>query len=441
MDDILDMSLDLGQFEETKETAKSDEMPLDIPKKPTDSIIKVVGVGGGGCNAVNHMYCEGIHDVTFAVCNTDAKSLTDSPVPYKLQLGEGLGAGNKPERARIAAEESLDRIKKMFDDGTKMAFITAGMGGGTGTGAAPIVARVAKEMGILTVGIVTIPFKWEGKRKIDQALDGVDALNKNVDALLVINNERLYEIYNDKTLGMAFDCSDDTLCNAAKSISEIITMHGRIHLDFQDVNTVLRHGGVAIMSSGYGEGENRVSDAIEQALHSPLLNNNDVYKSKKVLLHIVEPGKDGEAPMLTEEIGAITEFMSKMENDDRLETKWGISYDPSLGKKIKVTILASGFGLNDINNEDMEERLANRREEDLRKEEENRKRREEIYGADDKNGYIHQIVNYYIFKDQDLDNDDLISSVVSVPTYKRPKSKLEQLQALSMGVTTATAEA
>ncbi len=436
MNDFLDMDLDLdlGENDGKKNNGTSDEMPLDIPKVNTDNIIKVVGVGGGGCNAVNHMYNEGIHDVTFAVCNTDKKALEDSPVPFKLQLGpEGLGAGNRPERAKLAAEESIEQIKKMFSDGTKMAFITAGMGGGTGTGASPIVAKIAKEMDILTVAIVTIPFKWEGARKIDQALDGVDEISKYVDALLVINNQRLYEIYQDRTWEDAFAKSDDTLCNAAKSISEIITMRGRIHLDFQDVKTVLKNGGVAIMSTGYGSGENRVKEALKDALESPLLNQNDVFKSKKILLCISEPGKDGEAPLMMEETIEINEFMDKMQYDS-IETKWGLKFDPSLKDKVKITILASGFGMEDIDSDELQEHLENKKKEDLIEQREKQNRREQIYGSDAKNGYVRQNVYYYIFKDQDLDNDNLISSVVSVPTYRRPKKKLEQLENLSRGL-------
>ena len=267
-----------------------------------NSIIKVIGVGGGGGNAVNHMYREGIHDVTFVLCNTDNQALNDSPVPVHLQLGkEGLGAGNRPEKARAAAEESLDDIKQVLSDGTRMAFITAGMGGGTGTGAAPVIARVSKEMGILTVGIVTIPFRFEGDRKIDQALDGVEEMSKHVDALLVINNERLREIYPELTVLDAFGKADDTLSIAAKSIAEIITVHGLINLDFNDVKTVLKDGGVAIMSTGYGEGEGRVRKAIEDALNSPLLNENDVFNSKKILLSIsFSGGKDGKESLMME---------------------------------------------------------------------------------------------------------------------------------------------
>ena len=258
------------------------DFPTDSPK-----IIKVIGVGGGGGNAVNHMYREGIHDVTFVLCNTDNQALKDSPVPVKLQLGkEGLGAGNRPARARKAAEESIEDIKNMLNDGTKMVFITAGMGGGTGPGAAPIIAQTAKEMDILTIGIVTIPFRWEGDKKIDQALDGVEEISKHVDALLVINNEKLSEIYSELSVDDAFDKADDTLSVAAKSIAEIITLHGKVNLDFNDVKTVLKDGGVAIMSTGYGEGDNRVSEAIKNAQHSPLLNNNDIFNSKKVLLNI-----------------------------------------------------------------------------------------------------------------------------------------------------------
>ena len=239
------------------------DFPTDSPK-----IIKVIGVGGGGGNAVNHMYREGIHDVAFVVCNTDRKALEESPVPVKLQLGhEGLGAGNRPNKAKEATEESINEVQDMLNDGTKMVFITAGMGGGTGTGAAPTIARIAKDMDILTVGIVTIPFRWEGDKKIDQALDGVEEISKHVDALLVINNEKLGEIYPDLSVTSAFAKANDTLLIAAKSIAEIITMRGIINLDFNDVKTVMKDGGVAIMSTGYGEGESRVSEAIKNAQH------------------------------------------------------------------------------------------------------------------------------------------------------------------------------
>ena len=414
--------------------AENDDIGVFNFTKGATSIIKVIGVGGGGSNAVNHMYNEGIHDVTFVVCNTDNKALQDSPVPEKIQLGsEGLGAGNRPERARKATEESIEAIKSMLSDGTKMAFITAGMGGGTGTGAAPLIAKTAKDMGILTVGIVTIPFRWEGNKKIDQALDGVEEMSKNVDALLVINNERLREIYQDFTVIKAFAKADDTLCNAARSIAEIITMHGIINLDFNDVSTVLKDGGVAIMSTGYGAGEGRVTKAIQDALHSPLLNDNDIYHSKKVLIHIIEPGPEGSAPLMMEEMNEINEFMDRMQIDI-VETKWGLSRDPELQDKVKVTILASGFGVKDINSAEMDNRLAERDEEARRREAEEaeraaerRSRREGIYGSSSKNGYVHRPVYSYIFRDEDLDNDDVISSVESSPTYKRYKNTLRML--------------
>ena len=247
-------------------TMDTDILDFQIESR-TDAIIKVIGVGGGGGNAVNHMFKEGIHDVSFALCNTDNQALLSSPVPVKIQLGEqttgGLGAGNKPEVARRAAEESVDLIQDLLSDGTRMAFITAGMGGGTGTGAAPVVARIAKDMGILTVGIVTIPFVFEGQRKIVQALKGVEQIAANVDALLVINNERLRDIYHDLTMLNAFARADDTLATAAKSIAEIITIHGHVNLDFADVETTLKDGGVAIMSRGIGSGKDRVDRAIE----------------------------------------------------------------------------------------------------------------------------------------------------------------------------------
>lgn len=321
-------------------------LSFDYPTA-TPSIIKVIGVGGGGGNAVTHMYREGIHDVTFVLCNTDNQALLKSDVPTKLQLGksitEGLGAGNKPGKAKLAAEESLDDIHKLLDDGTKMVFITAGMGGGTGTGAAPVIAKIAKDMKILTVGIVTIPFMFEGERKIIQALNGVEEISKNVDALLVINNERLREIYQDLTVLNAFGKADDTLAIAAKSIAEIITLPGHVNLDFADVHTILKDGGVAIMSSGIGRGELRVSKAIESALNSPLLNNNDVFNAKKILLNVSFSEK---FPLMMEEMNDINDFMAKFGKD--IEVIWGAAVDENLGENVKVTVLATGFGVDNI---------------------------------------------------------------------------------------------
>ena len=320
---------------------------LDFEGLPEEnSIIKVIGVGGGGGNAVNHMYRESIQDVTFVNCNTDRQALCNSPVPVHLQLGEGLGAGGIPEVARKKAEESEDNIRRMLNDGTKMSFITAGMGGGTGTGAAPVIARISKELGILTVGIVTIPFQFEGFNKIDQALDGVEEMAKYVDALLVINNERLRQIYPDCSVLNAFAKADDTLNVAVRSITEIITVHGIINLDFNDVRTVLKDGGVAIMSTGYGEGEGRVKKAIKDALNSPLLNDNDVFNSKKILLSISFSEDKETGGLMMEEMNDIHEFMAKFNNNYKI--KWGLAVNPELGKKVKVTILATGFGIEHV---------------------------------------------------------------------------------------------
>ena len=413
----------------------SEDMNVFNFQKGISSIIKVIGVGGGGSNAVNHMYNEGIHDVTFVVCNTDNKALQDSPVPDKIQLGtEGLGAGNRPDKARQATEESLEDIKHMLSDGTKMAFITAGMGGGIGTGAAPLIAKTAKDMGILTVGIVTIPFKWEGNKKIDQALDGVEEISKNVDALLVINNERLREIYQDFTLVEAFAKADDTLCNAAKSIAEIITMHGIINLDFNDVRTVLKDGGVAIMSSGYGSGEGRVTKAISDALNSPLLNNNDIYRSKKILLRISFPADEveGKAFML-DEMNEVHEFMAKMQESD-VETTWGLVSDPSLKDQVKITILATGFGIEDIDSDALEQRLRQRDQDALAREAElaeaaaEKDVRRRRYYQGDSNGTIRRPIYSYVFDDDELDDEDVISMVETSPTYKRTKDNLKQIR-------------
>lgn len=400
-----------------------------------DSIIKVIGVGGGGGNAVNHMYREGIHDVTFVLCNTDAQALNDSPVPVHLQLGkEGLGAGNRPERARQAAEETSEDIKRMLNDGTKMAFITAGMGGGTGTGAAPVIARVSKELGILTVGIVTIPFRFEGAKKIDQALDGVEEMAKHVDALLVINNERLREIYPELSLLNGFRKADDTLSVAAKSIAEIITVHGIMNLDFNDVKTVLKDGGVAIMSTGYGEGEGRVKQAIEDALNSPLLNDNDVYKSKKILLSINFNTDDKDNPGLTmEEMGDVTEFMNHFSAD--FELKWGLAIDPELDKKVKVTILATGFGIEDVDGmgshiKKQTQEDAARLAEEEEKAAERRDRRDRFYKDNNNSQYKHR-PHIYRFTADELDNEDVILAVENTPTYKRTKQMIKDIKRIS----------
>ena len=405
------------------------DFPTDSPK-----IIKVIGVGGGGGNAVNHMYREGIHDVTFVLCNTDNQALAESPVPVKLQLGrsitQGLGAGNRPERARDAAEESIDDIKEQLNDGTKMVFITAGMGGGTGTGAAPVIARIAKEMDILTVGIVTIPFIFEGEKKIIQALDGVERIAQHVDALLVINNERLREIYADLTFMNAFGKADDTLSIAAKSIAEIITMRGTVNLDFADVKTILKDGGVAIMSTGFGEGENRVTKAIDDALHSPLLNNNDIFNAKKVMLNV---SFCPTSELMMEEMNEIHEFMSKFR--EGVEVIWGVAVDNSLDTKVKITVLATGFGVEDVPGMDTlhEARSQEEEERQLQLEEEKEKNTERIrkaYGESAGIGKksLRSRRHIYIFNTEDLDNDDIIAMIEESPTYTRDKTKLLKIK-------------
>jgi len=313
----------------------------DIKDEMKD-IIKVIGVGGGGCNAVSNMFDEGVAGVTYAVCNTDSQSLLGSPVPVKVQLGEGLGAGADPLIGRKEAESTVESLRQLLDDGTKMVFITAGMGGGTGTGAAPVVAGVARQMGILTVGVVTIPFFFEKKRKIVKALKGVDELRKNVDALLIINNERLCDVYADSELSIkeAFKRADNILKDAVKGISELITVHsdGSINLDFRDVETTLRNGGGAIMAMGRASGDHRVERAIIDALDSPLLYGNDISKARRILFNIYA---SDEHPIIVREMQEIDDFFDQL--DPNIDVIWGTSTDNTLDEDAKVTILATGL--------------------------------------------------------------------------------------------------
>ncbi len=319
-----------------------DMLPIELPLIDP-SIIKVIGVGGGGGNAVNHMYKQGIRDVTFVVCNTDNQALKTSPVPVKIQLGLGLGAGGQPEVAKKAAEESIENIQKVLRENTKMVFITAGMGGGTGTGASPVVAQAAHELGILTVGIVTIPFAFEGAHKIRQALQGVAELSEHVDALLVINNQKLTEIYADLELSNAFAKADDVLTNAARGIAEIITVPGYINTDFADVYTILSKGNVAIMNTGYASGEKRITNAIKDALNSPLLNTNDVSGASKVLLNLY---CSSQHQIRMEEVKEINDFMATIGDD--IQVIWGATFDDSLGEDVKITLIATGYDVSDI---------------------------------------------------------------------------------------------
>ena len=305
-------------------------------------IIKVIGVGGGGCNAVRNMYNDQIQGVTYAVCNTDSQSLSRSPVPVKIQLGEGLGAGGNPDKGRMEAENGIEDIEKLLSDDTKMVFVTAGMGGGTGTGAAPVVAGVAKKMGLLTVGVVTIPFFFEKKRKIIKALKGVDELRKNVDALLIVNNERLCDVYADSDLSVkdAFKRADNILMDAVKGISELITMpsDGGIKSDFRDVETTMKDGGGAIMAMGRASGDHRVQRAILDALDSPLLYGNDIGKAKRILFNIYSSDTH---PIYVRELQEIDEFFDQL--DPNIDVIWGTATDDSLGEDAKVTILATGM--------------------------------------------------------------------------------------------------
>jgi len=382
---------------------------FDIPREQA-SIIKVIGVGGGGGNAVAHMYREGVRNVTFALCNTDNQALLKSGVPVIIQLGKettkGLGAGNKPHIARQAAEESIEDIRKLLSDGTQMVFITAGMGGGTGTGAAPVIAQVAKDMDILTVGIVTVPFLFEGEDKILQALRGVEEIRKNVDALLVINNQRLIEMYGDLNIIEAFAKADSTLSDAARSIAEIITIPGIVNVDFADVNTTLKNGGVAVMSSGYGQGKGRVSQAFEKALHSPLLNNNNAVNAKKILFNIYSSSDN---PLGASEMNEITDFMAKFKIRE-IELIWGAALDDTLkGDEMKVTVLAAGFGVESID--------------PLMKNvlKEGKQQIDDIYGKGTaKNLGRRMKPKPFIFQSvEQMDDNEIIAAIIDHPPYKR----------------------
>jgi cell division protein FtsZ len=332
----------MTDFEQKLEEYRNNDLPLDLPQE-NPSIIKVIGVGGGGGNAVNHMYRQGIADVSFVVCNTDRQVLEKSPVPLKIQIGEGLGAGGRPEKAYQDAIDSIEKIRETLSDKTKMVFITAGMGGGTGTGAAPVVAHVAQELGILTVGIVTIPFRFEGNKIIEKALRGIAEMSQYVDALLVINNEKLIEIYPDLTLANAFAKADDVLTNAAKGIAEIITVEGYINTDFADVYNIMKDGKLAIMNTGYASGENRIAKAIDNALLSPLLNTGNVFGASKVLMHLYCSHANS---IQMSEIQQVNDFIQRVGND--IQVSWGITYDDMLEDRVKITMVATGYEVSDI---------------------------------------------------------------------------------------------
>lgn len=411
-----------------------------VDENRDEVIIKVIGVGGGGDNAVNHMYEQGIRKVSFVVCNTDKQALNNSVVPNRLLIGpnitKGLGAGNNPELARQAAEESADEIARLFDDETKMVFITAGMGGGTGTGAGPVVARIAQERGLLTIGIVTIPFFFEGEKKIFKALDGAEEMSKYVDALLVVNNEQLTEIYPDLDWMNAFGKADDTLSNAARSISELITCDGYMNLDFNDVNTTLRNGGAAIISTGFGEGEHRVTKAIEDALNSPLLKNKDIFGSKRLLFNLYF-SREADQKFVMGEAKELTSFISNI--DKGVDVIYGIGFDETLGNKIKITILAAGFELsikgdkkNGTPKPASSARNPFRRPETTEEEPETTAEEtlKNVYG-EDKVKTIERdraSLRYIILQPDQFDDDSIIETFEHSPAYNRDKKIADEVR-------------
>ena len=422
-----------------EDIANGHQFVINEPQSEHRVIIKVVGVGGGGNNAINHMYRKNVKDVSFVVCNTDQQALDNSPVPTRVLLGpqttKGLGAGNVPERARKAAEESEAEINALFDDDTQMVFITAGMGGGTGTGAAPVVASIAKERGLLTVGIITIPFLFEGKPKIKKALAGADEMSKHVDALLVINNERLTEVYKDLDFINAFRKADDTLSTAALSISEIITSVGVINRDFCDVDTTLRGGGAAIISTGYGEGETRVTKAIADALNSPLLRNRNIYGSKRLLFNLYF-SENAENKFHMSEAAELTEFISNL--GEEIDVIWGVAIDNSLGDKIKMTILASGF---DVSLQDetstfikpqgaaktadiftVETNKVDKSNTDQRLQEEYGVKFTEMQNSKDRARFV-------ILRPDQMDDDSVVEVLEKTPALNRDKKIVEELKA------------
>lgn len=403
-----------------------------------NAIIKVIGVGGGGGNAVNYMFKQNIPLIKFVVCNTDRQALEKSPVPNQVLLGptitKGGGAGNVPEVGRQCAEASVEEIRSLFTDGTEMVFITAGMGGGTGTGAAPVVAREAREAGMLTIGIVTVPFMFEGKKKIIKALAGAEEMKKYVDALLIINNENIIELYKDFNFFNAFSKADDTLANAARSISEIISDPLYINVDFQDVKTTLKDSGSAIIATAMGEGEHRITDALQNALHSPLLKLHDIMTSKRLLFKFM-CWKDSENPIRAEEIAEITNFTSKLPSS--IDVKWGIGDDPTLGEKVKITVLASGF---DVTIQEGDDSIVMKGSEDgtsgpTKQELDEMKKIGDVYGSDKLKEQERDAarIKYAVLKPSQFDDFEAIAILERTPTYGRPQRVLDELRRMNQG--------
>lgn len=418
----------------------------------SSAIIKVIGVGGGGDNAVNYMFRQNIPNVNFVVCNTDEQALKMSPVPNKVVLGwdvtHGRGAGNDPNTGRRCAEDSAEEIKALFDHNTEMVFITAGMGGGTGTGAAPVVARIAKEAGKLTIGIVTVPFLFEGKKKIMKAFEGAREMQRHVDALLVINNENLIEIYPDLNFFNAFEKADDTLANAARSISEIISEECYINVDFEDVKATLKESGTAIISTAFGEGENRISSAIRNALHSPLLKKHDINTSKRLLLKF-SCNRQSERPITASEMTEIYNFTSQL--PDSIDVKWGIADNPQLGDKLKVTILASGFDLTlvDGGKGNSPEDGGKRNEGGIvlfggesenpaakaEQEAEMDRQIKELYGAEKLTKQLRDAnkAKYAVLEPALYDNHEIAALLERVPAYNRTQQFFDELKRIAEG--------
>ncbi|MCM1369173.1 MAG: cell division protein FtsZ [Candidatus Amulumruptor caecigallinarius] len=424
-----------------------------VNEDSNNSIIKVIGVGGGGCNAVNYMYKQNIPLIKFVICNTDRQALEMSTVPNQLLLGteitKGGGAGNNPEVGRQCAEASVEDIRALFTDETEMVFITAGMGGGTGTGAAPVVAREAKAAGMLTIGIVTVPFIFEGKKKILKALAGAEEMKKYVDALLIINNENIIELYKDFNFFNAFSKADDTLANAARSISEIISEPCYVNVDFQDVKTTLKDSGSAIIATAVGEGEHRITDAIQNALHSPLLKLHDINTSKRLLFKFI-CSKDSENPIRAEEIAEITNFTSKLPAS--IDVKWGIGDDPTMGDKVKITVLASGFDVTITEDEDVivmsnggDDKPA--KPEKSREEQKAAEQMAQVYGHDKLKAQERDVarMKYVVLKPGQFDDHEVIALLERTPPRNRPPRFNEQLRHLSesqaSGMTTHTSGA
>lgn len=388
-----------------------------------DAAIKVVGVGGGGGNALNHMFKQGIRDVDFVICNTDAQALEASSIPTRVQLGpaltEGRGAGNRPEVGKQAALENIEDVKLALSKNTKMVFVTAGMGGGTGTGGAPVIAEACSTLGFLTVGIVTIPFRNEGKRRIKQAIEGIAELENHVDALLVINNERIREMYGDFGISEAFSKADNVLATAAKGIAEIITVPGYINVDFADVETVMRKSGLALMGTGVASGKDRATEAVEQALNSPLLNNNDIRGAKNILLNITS----GTHEVTMDEVGKITDYLQNKAGFEA-DLIWGNGKDENLGENISVTLIATGFGKSSIA-EIAGERKVEKETHQLNVDADARKNKEQSLENPEKESVKSNQKTFSFSEPEENADDDLEFEVLYPKTMKERKNSTD----------------